>query len=366
MTAINLDELETSMRHWFISCLNHVASVEMLKISQPTLGSSNETYFLNLTYRNRQKQSCTEQYVLRTAVVGTFHQVFPNYDLSMQANVMLRLADTDIPAPRVAYIEADSDYIGRPFYLMDRMKGTGVPQQPPYNMMGWLKEDVGKDVRYKMWRSGIQMMAKIHKVDWIECGFDFLLEDKNTTDLVLQEIQEYSDFLDWVELKANKVYDKLRMVEDWLLDERPPIPHTCLLWGDANISNLLFDGPDVTAVVDFEMSRIGDPVNDLAWWYTIDNAMSEGLEHLVGEKVPKLPGIPERDEIIAIWEKEMGIKADHFDYYEVFSVWKFSIVMASIGTNLTATGDMPAEMEFDINHNVSPLLERLIQRHGIK
>jgi len=53
----------------------------------------------------------------------------------------------------------------------------------------------------------------------------------------------------------------------------------------------LIDGKEVVGVLDWEMVHLGNPVDDLVWWITLDNALSDGLELLVGMKVPKREGV---------------------------------------------------------------------------
>ena len=139
-----------------------------------------------------------------------------------------------------------------------------------------------------------------------------------------------------------------------------------LCWGDSKTANLLIEGEDVTAVLDWEMVRLGNPVDDLAWWMTLDNTMSEGLEILVGMEVPKLAGLPDREEMIALWESESGCSAKEIDYYEMLGAFKFGVIMASISINMTNEGVIPAEMEMDVINTCTTVLDRHMQARGVQ
>ncbi|HEU0171685.1 MAG TPA: phosphotransferase [Acidimicrobiales bacterium] len=53
----------------------------------------------------------------------------------------------------------------------------------------------------------------------------------------------------------------------------------CLVWGDARLSNLIYRDFEVAAVLDWEMSGIGDPLLDLGWWLFADGALTTGSAH---------------------------------------------------------------------------------------
>ena len=97
----------------------------------------------------------------------------------------------------------------------------------------------------------------------------------------------------------------------------------------------------------------------------MDNSLSDGLELFVGEKVPKLDGLPGREEIIDLWEEDSGYSAAELDYYELLGAFKFSVIMASIGIKGTNEGVYPREMEMDINNVSTLVLDRLMAECGI-
>jgi aminoglycoside phosphotransferase (APT) family kinase protein len=90
--------------------------------------------------------------------------------------------------------------------------------------------------------------------------------------------------------------------------------HVALCWGDARLSNLLFS-PDlhVAAVPDWETAFIGDHEADLAWTLFPDRAFS------THQGVARLPGSPERDEIIDAYQWASGWKVQNLRYKEVLA-----------------------------------------------
>ena len=179
-----------------------------------------------------------------------------------------------------------------------------------------------------------------------------------------QQLAFYRDFLSWTEGRG-RPYPRLRAALKWLQANQPQNEPVALCWGDSKTANLLISGTEVSAVLDWEMVRLGNPVDDLAWWMTLDNTLSEGLELLVGVEVPKLEGLPDRQEMIAQWEAESGCSAEHIDYYEMLGAFKFGVIMASIAINMTNDGVIPADMEMDVKNTCTAVLGRHMAARNI-
>jgi aminoglycoside phosphotransferase (APT) family kinase protein len=105
-------------------------------------------------------------------------------------------------------------------------------------------------------------------------------------------------------------------------------------------------------LLDWEMVRLGDPVQDLAWWIGSDRCFSEGLG------APRLQGLPDRAPTVARWEQLTGRRAEHLDYYEVLALTRFSVTMARIGLQMKHYEVLPPESDFDVVNLASLTLER--------
>ena len=82
-----------------------------------------------------------------------------------------------------------------------------------------------------------------------------------------------------------------------------------------------------------------------------------------GYGVPRLAGLPARDETIAHWERASGFSARQLPYYDVFAAWRFAIVMTRIGRIFTERGWVPPEAHMDLRNGGSRLVELLAERH---
>jgi aminoglycoside phosphotransferase (APT) family kinase protein len=127
-----------------------------------------------------------------------------------------------------------------------------------------------------------------------------------------------------------------------------------LCWGDARISNQIFNCYETVAVIDWEMVFPGDPVADLAWFITLDRILTEGIG------LERMPGMPGRGDSIARWERNIGRPADHYGYYEIFAAWRFAVIMARIFTQMKYYEVMPADAPVDVENLSSPILRSLL------
>lgn len=352
-------ELTAPLTNWMCGQLPDAVELELSGFAAPAAGASNETQLFTASWRD--KGITQEQlYVLRMTPRGA--PVFAEYDLHGQYRAMSLLQDTEVPVPELLAYEADASILGSPFYVMRGIPGRVVAEQPPYYLDGWFTQ-ASEEERRAIFTSGITAAAKVNRQNWRALGFNYLLPEGQTP--LQQQIDEYTDFLRWTE-KKGQPYPSLWALRDWLLANQPEDEPVALCWGDAKVSNLLFDDQgDVTAVLDWEMVHLGNPVDDLAWWMTLDNSMSEGLCRLVCMEVPRLPGVLSKEEMLKLWEQESGFSARELDYYEVLGAFRFGIIMASVSINLMNEGIMPREMEMDINNTCTPLLDRLLATHRI-
>jgi aminoglycoside phosphotransferase (APT) family kinase protein len=153
-------------------------------------------------------------------------------------------------------------------------------------------------------------------------------------------------------------YPLLARAQQWLQAQRPADEPVALCWGDSRPGNQIFDGTTCVAVIDWEMARLGDPVQDLAWWLTLDRCFSEGLG------VERLAGLPDRQQTIARWESLVGRPARHIGYYELMALYKFTAVMARVILQLKHYEVFPADSDMDVNNLASVVLARALDALG--
>jgi len=331
----DLDLTQQQLRAWLASKLPGTQDLQIREFAAPAeAGASNETFLFEAEWTGAGKVH-RERLVVRFKPRGM--TLFQTYDLGLQCRVMQMLAGTDVPVPRVRWFEPDTEAFGVPFFVMDRVGGRVPPDNPPMHLAGWVTE-LSPAERERLWWNGLEAATHVHRLDWRALGFDCLAEPQRGATPLIQQLDYYDDYLAWAVDPSQ--FPLLGTVQRWLHANRPADEPVALCWGDSRLANQVFDDQlRCVALLDWEMVRLGDPVQDLAWWLASDRCFTEGLA------IPRLPGFPERAATVARWEQWIGRAARHLPYYEVLVLYRYSIQMARIGLVYKHYGIYPSDDE---------------------
>jgi len=322
----DIDGTRRKLESWFAKKLQADGAVRIpeLKIPEAT-GMSNVTLLFDVSYEKNGK-SYTEGCVGRLQP-EIEKPVFPEYDLSIQYKAMDIVGNnTDIPAPGLLGLELDSSVLGTAFYVMKKADGRVPPDMPPYSMDGWMMHDIGPAERESLWNAGIDVMASFHRQcrDYKALGFDFLERPEPGANPLQKQLAYWEDYGKWaLEGRSHSICDP---VMQWLKDNQPKSEEFGLCWGDSRIGNMLFsqDCKSVSAMLDWEMITLGNPLQDVAWWNFLDYFFSDGLG------IPRLEGLPSYEDTVARWEKTSGFSGEHYKYYWVFAGLRYGLIMSRI------------------------------------
>jgi aminoglycoside phosphotransferase (APT) family kinase protein len=323
--------------------------VEGVSIPAST-GFSNETILFDATWGTGDQRR-GRSLVARIAPSG--YQVFPDETFLQQHTVMRALAErSDVPMAGMHWLETDPSWFGRPFWLMDRVEGDIPSDNPPYAGGGWLHEATEAQQR-RAWDAGIDAMAGVHRLAL--AALDLPAGTYPTVEDALGwHLDHVEGFLGWAE--DGTPHPLARHALDRLRRTRPPDPPEgpCLVWGDARLSNLIYRDFEVVAVLDWEMSGIGDPLLDLGWWIFADRALTEG------SGCTRLPGFPTAEETAARWSTATGRSADSLLWFEQFAGLRFTVIMVRMGKLLADMGLVPPGFAED--NLISQALARTLER----
>jgi aminoglycoside phosphotransferase (APT) family kinase protein len=349
-----ISAISDSLRGWLENRLGDVQQLEVTNFASPKIGYSSTTLLFDLRYR-RKGEIITEPLVLRMEPRGI--PLFSRYDLRLQFRIMKTLAGSDVPLPRVRWFEDERSLLGSPFYVMDRVAGDVPTDNPPYHTQGWLM-DQDPELRRTIWLNGVAAMAKVHRLDYRDFDLTFLDEPDLGPTPIEQHINLYEQHIDWG--LERRRFPLLDTALGWLRDNLPSDEPTGLTWGDARISNMIFRGADCVAVLDWEMARLGNPVQDIALWLVMDDCLSEGIG------VPRLEGLPDEAETLSHWERVSGRRAEALPllFYKIFGAFCFTFVMARVMTREKQQGTMPADNPYDVDNLASQALAKLLKRAG--
>ena len=146
-------------------------------------------------------------------------------------------------------------------------------------------------------------------------------------------------------------------VIDWLKINKPKtFNEGKLCWGDSRPGNILYKNFKATALLDWEMATFGDPISDIAWGLAVDDASSLGLN------TDRLEGSMEAKEALGFWAESTGFSLDNYEYYRIFSLLKFSVIMVRVAKKLVFNDIMPLESDFYKNNYISNFLKTEFDR----
>ncbi len=111
------------------------------------------------------------------------------------------------------------------------------------------------------------------------------------------------------------------------------------------------------AVIDWEMVGAGSPERDIGWAIFLDRHHSEGIE------TPRLPGFTSYPDTIAYYEQQSGHQVKHLDYYQIFTGYRFGIIMLRIAQQLVhyELMDEAQGREMELNNTVTRLTAKIME-----
>ena len=306
------------------------------------------TGYSSLTYlADVERDGQVTRHVLRAIPAGP--TVFKDYDLDMQVACMRQLADV-VPTPTILAEEPDPAPLGRPFYVMDFVPGRIPEDNPPYALVGWLK-DSPADVQRRHYEHGIDLLGALARVRPDDVGLaEHLVRPERGATGLDQQVATWKDLLAWGREGTDQPV--IDATWQWLDANRPQDPQRdVVLWGDARISNVVWaeDGTP-RAVLDWEMAGTGPGEIDLAWFLWMDRQFTE----VYG--APRLEGFPGEDALIARWEDAVGHQARDLPWYLRFAGVRFSTTLLRVALRSKADGLLPADSDVAQNHIGTRLL----------
>jgi aminoglycoside phosphotransferase (APT) family kinase protein len=282
-------------------------------ITQFPSGASNLTY--SLKYDNREL-------VLRRPPFGTIaksaHSMFREYRI-MNA---LKPAYPAVPKT-LYYTDKEHSVIDAEFYVMDRVDGYLISNAIPED---W--NFSAEDTR-KLCLSIFDKLIELHQVDYKAVG----LEDFGRPQgYIKRQVEGWSGRFEKALTDDVEPYEDVRQ---WLVDKMPAkeVAHA-ILHGDFRIDNVILspDNPmDVVAVLDWEISALGDPLmdlgNTLAYWVQADD--SPELRALIAQP-SDVPGMLTRRELLDYYAEKTGTDVSGFDFYSVYGYFRNAVIIQQI------------------------------------
>jgi aminoglycoside phosphotransferase (APT) family kinase protein len=321
-------------------------------------GMSSETIILTGRW-DADGQAHEEKWVARVAPAEADVPVFSSYRMDHQFEVIRLVGEmTDVPVPRVRWLEPTGAVLGTQFFLMDYVSGVVPPDVMPYTFGdNWFANSPARS-RRELQDNTVDVLAKLHAIphaedtfgfladgdepnalrrnlDWLKAWYQFAVPDIGRSPLVEQA-------LDWLEAH-------------WPEDVAATAP--VLVWGDSRVGNVLYENYKPVAVLDWEMATLGPREMDAAWMVFAHMVFQE-LAGLAG--MPGLPDFMREDDVKATYAEATGVELGDLNWFYIYSgvIWCCVFMRTSARRVRFGEIEKPDDVETLFYHGA--LLRRLI------
>jgi aminoglycoside phosphotransferase (APT) family kinase protein len=310
----DLEQVRQGIEGWLRRALPDRSGLVVADLNFPKFsGESSVTLILDAKSEARG----AERFVLR--MVPRSSQVFEKHDLLMQFQMMSIMQSEGLPAPPLVGYEPDATILGSDFYVMGFCEGRIPPDNPPFHAEGWVKDDLEPANRERMWRSGLETLAAIHRIDLERHDFSRLPRAEAGEPVLAQELRTFGSMFK-PEMRQ-RVDPRILEGWTWLEGNLPEDVPPALCWGDARVGNVIFREDAPVAILDWEMANVSDPRTDLAWWIWIDRCNSEGFG------LERLAGLPDPGDVYQRWSSLTGRSIEGIGWFELFAVVRYAIIL---------------------------------------
>jgi len=292
------DDLATRFAKYFAHERPECDNVQVADLSRIHGGASRETYRVQVTYlvSGRPRE---ERLILRRDPESSLIET----DRSTEVGALLAFQESDVPVPRIDFLETHPKWLDRPFFVMEEIRDSApgrVFQPDPY-------DEHRRTVGEEFW----EILGEIHAADIEELDLGDGFEGPDEPHLAALEYWER--VIDEDELEPQPL---VRAAIRWLKANPPPPPERMtVVHGDYRHGNFLVsEEGEITAILDWEMCHLGDPLEDVAW--ALDTIWSAPGDHP--------GGMIAAEDALKIWSDVSGVSADPaaLRWWKIFSAVK--------------------------------------------
>lgn len=284
-----------------------------ISVKQFPSGFSNLTYFI--------ESGDGREFVLRRPPFGA--NIKSGHDMSREWRVLSALHPVLSKAPKPYVYTEDESILGASFYVMERVRGIILRGAKPRGI------ELDEETMASACNALVDTLVELHDVDLDAAG---LTDFGRPEGYVQRQVDGWTRR--WEQAKTDDLdsFDHIHnipRVADWLADNMPPDNEGVLIHNDFKYDNVVYDPNDLSqiiAVLDWEMTTVGDPLMDLggslAYW--VQDADNEVLQTVAGPT--GLPGNLSRREVAERYAKLSGRSIENIVFYYLFGLFKLAVI----------------------------------------
>jgi len=273
------------------------------------------------------------------------------HDMGREARIQRALEATSVPVPKIVLTEPGADLLGVPFYVMEKVPGHIIRDELPD---GYAQTPAEK---LALTDALVDVLADLHAVDPEAIG--------------LGDYGRPHGYLERQLRRWNGQWEKSKTHEVAAVDElgaqlatlRPESQRASIVHGDYRLDNCLMalaDPSRVAAVLDWELSTLGDPLTDLGLLLFYWREPGEDKPALT-PAVTRNPGFPGRGHLVERYARRTGAQLDDMAFYEAFAYFKFAVIAQGIAARVAA-GSMAGQDFGDLDQEVTKIAEDGLSR----
>ncbi len=275
--------------------------IEIGRLERTGGGASRETWLVDAQWTEHGARVVRPLIIRRDPIAGLLET-----DRRTEFEVLRAARNIPVPVPQMYWLEEDSHWLDRPFMVMERVNGTAPPVVLPAGESEQTRRTIAEEF--------ISCLARIHRAEWRTLGLEFLGVPSSGEAAAHSQVETWEHEYYRAKLEERPV---LATALHWLSTHLPQRSEIVLVHADYRAGNFLYEGGHITAILDWEMAHLGDPMEDLAWavlGFWSSGGVCQGL----------LP----RDEMIAAYERAGGMPVDaqRLFFYEVLGAVKMAVI----------------------------------------
>ena len=332
-----------NLTEWLAENLD-ATSIKVLKFKKLSGGAIQENWFFDLLITGGRLEG-KQKFVLRTDASST---VSASHSRAEEFQIHKVAYDAGICVPMPIVVCSDNSVIGSPFYLMEFIPGFSSARQIVRNLD---LPNFGPNLVKQLG----QELAKIHQIQPSNTNFDFLkIPESHPAD---ERISVYRGYLD----ELLKGFPVLEYALNWLEENKPHSENLTLVHSDFRTGNYLILDGQLKAVLDWEFSHWGDPMEDIGW--VCARCWRFGNDHLHVTGIGTLSDFLKGYGILQVTESFRKKIA----YWQVMAETRWSIIAlqqaqrnqseVGVSLELALTGRMSAEMEYNLLTTIAGIEE---------
>lgn len=302
---------------------SEIRDVEVVGLNRISEGYSRENWVFDAEWSESEGR-VSLPLIMRRDPVGSLIRT----DRETEFRILKALKGSGLPVPKVLWFDPDGSHLDRPAMVMVREQG-----RCDWHVLNGVSS---LESRLDIARQFIDLLADVHAVDWKTLGLEEVLHDA-APNCARTELRHWEEEFRVAEIGP---CPELELVLDWLGVRAPLTPASVLVHGDYKPGNVLLEGQHISTLLDWELTHLGDPLEDLGW-----------LTNPYRAKEQQIAGAWERKQIVDRYTARRGIEVSSQDltWWNIFSCFKLGvIILTGVGAFVRGSFDriyqFPAEL----------------------